>query len=505
MALSEGSVAHQRFRALALAGTALMLVHGAAARADESVVETRHTLEAGDLRLDYTAHAGRLAIRDVETGNARGFMFYVAYRVPGDPGRPVAFIWNGGPGAPATILHFETAGPYRAEDGALVPNAHSWLSEMDLVFVDPIGTGFSRPARAEYGDEFYGTLGDIASATEFVRAWRLRNEALDSPIILAGESWGAIRVASAAYQLEERGIPVGALLLISGGSGLRVEDGDSVLIDALRVTGFARTAFHYGLSDPSVGETLDEVLANAEHWVRERYALALARIDTLSSAERDAIAEELSDFIGIGADQISRESLVITTRAFRDTLLSGREATLGVFDMRLNTADPHTPTGASSVREPILRYLRYRLSYRTDLPYIGLENWSVGYAPGGETPRPPSARWNYATGPVTEEEYAAAIAEAIRRGDGPPRIGPPLPSIVDALELNPAIQVLVASGAYDSLANCAGIEELAARQSEPVRAAVTTRCYEGGHMMYRDAPVLDAFNADMRALARALR
>lgn len=492
----------QALRTFLMAGAALALPVYGAASAQEDAVTTRHELEAGSLDLDYTAKAGRLAIRDVETGEARGHMFYVAYRVPGEENRPVAFIWNGGPGAPATILHFEIAGPVRVENAALVDNAQSWLSDMDLVFVDPIGTGFSRPAKAEYAAEFYGTLGDIASAAEFVRAWRIENEAVDAPVILAGESWGAVRVASVAHALEERGIAVDGLSLISGGSGLSAGEEAETLIGALRIVNFARTAFHYGLTAPETGDTRGAVEARAEAWVRDTYAPALARIETLTQTERETIAAELAALIGLDPDEIDTATLQITTRAFRERLLDG--ARLNIFDMRLNTGQDRAPAGVDSAGDEILDYLRYELNYTSTLPYIGLEDWADGYAPGGETPSGPGARWNYATGPVTEAEYQAAIEEAIRRGDGPPRIGPPLPSTADALALNPSMRVLVASGAYDSLANCAGYEELAAQQSDAVRASVTFNCYDGGHMMYRDGPVLEAFSEDMRALARRL-
>jgi carboxypeptidase C (cathepsin A) len=142
-------------------------------------VVTRHELKLPGGTLAYTAEAGRIAIRDVETGEPHGYMFYTAYRATAHEGahRPVTFIWNGGPGADSALLHFSMTGPMLAHAGALVPNPDTWLTFGDLVLVDPIGTGYSRPTEAQYGAEFYSTRGDVASVTEFVRCWRLLHAA----------------------------------------------------------------------------------------------------------------------------------------------------------------------------------------------------------------------------------------------------------------------------------------------------------------------------------------
>lgn len=146
-------------RAIVAAGVLAIATPAAALPAAETPVVTQHRMNLGGKPLAYTAETGRIAIRDAETGQPRGWMFYIAYRVPSAKPRPLAFVWNGGPGANSATLHFEVAGPKRGEGGRLVDNAETWLTHADLVFVDPIGTGFSRPAKAEYAQAFYGTLG----------------------------------------------------------------------------------------------------------------------------------------------------------------------------------------------------------------------------------------------------------------------------------------------------------------------------------------------------------
>ncbi|WP_337187080.1 peptidase S10 [Phenylobacterium sp.] len=476
---------------------ALTATSAAALPAAEAPVVTRHEIRIGGKPLRYEAETGRIAIRDAETGQPRGFMFYIAYRVP-SPGkppsgkpRPLAFVWNGGPGANSATLHFEVAGPKRGEDGRLVDNAETWLTHADLVFVDPIGTGFSRPAAAEDAQAFYGTLGDVASVTEFVRSWRLLHGAEAQPLYLIGESWGAGRAANVGHALMTRGIPVAGLGLISGGTGLS-RLGDDAPVTHLRIAGYAATALHHGRLAPDVGATPEAVRRAAEAWAHDVYGPALARRDSLTPEERETIAAGLSRLTGLPAERIDRKTLTITPRQFRTELVPGRM--LNVFDMRI-ADEPR-----ASARGAILAYLRGDLGYRTDLPYVGLEALADGYFPDGTAPQTVGARWDYATGPVTPEERQAAIAEAVRTGAGPPKLGPPLPATAEAVALDPKLKVLVASGLYDSLANCAGDDETARRLPPALKAAMSFRCYPGGHMMYRETPVRVQFSDDIRAL-----
>ena len=448
--------------------------------------------------MKYSAEVGRIAICDVETGEPHGYMFYTAYRMPSSSGpRPVTFVWNGGPGADSSLLHFSIVGPKLAEGGHLVDNPDSWLPATDLVLVDPIGTGFSRPLKAEYGAEFYGTVGDVASVTEFVREWRLIHGAEDMPVFLAGESWGAGRAASVAYALEKRGITVHGLVLISGGWGLDKSYGSPELQSALRIVDMASTALYYGKTAPELGKDPAAVRQAAEKWARESYAPALARLEALSDAERTAIVAQLSRFTGLAQEQIDRKTLAITPRQFRTGLLKDQNKEPYIFDMRRTT-----PPGNGDA-PAILHYFRHELGYHTSLPYIGLEGMEQGFAPSGSYPEPVNARWNYATAKVTPEELKAAIEEASKRGDGPPHLGPPLPGTEEALAINPHMKVLVAAGMYDSFLPCAvgdGIE----RQLPPnLQQSITFKCYIGGHAMYRDESTRAEFSRDVKTLIEA--
>lgn len=497
---------------------------------------TAHRIELPSGTLEYSAEAGRIAIRDAETGEPHGYMFYVAYRVPSPEPRPIAFIWNGGPGANSALLHFEAAGPYiwgqgkdiwgqsknypggsdemTASDGvftltpnilALTPNTDTWLTDMDLVFVDPIGTGFSRPVKAEYAAPFYGTVGDVASVTEFVRAWRLVHGVEDAPLLLIGESWGAGRAGSVGHALLQRRIPVQALVLISGGTGLNDDPAPAALAEALRIVDLSTTALHHGRLAPEPGASVAEIRAAAETWARDIYAPALERIETLDEADREEIAAGLARFSGMPREAIDRASLRVSPRPYREGLLKDSGRVLQVFDMRLVTGagTAPAPEEAGGRRSAIPRYLRHDLGYVTTLSYVGLEPLEDGYAPTGSFPPSVNARWNYATAELSQQEIEAAIREAVAHGGGPPKLGPPLPSAAEAVALNPRLKVLVAAGRYDSLNSCAANEERARRLAGALRVAYRFACYEGGHMMYRDEAARAQLARDVRALAAA--
>ena len=472
-----------------------MAAHGQTAAEPAPVVVARE-IRLGAKPLRYTVETGRVAIRDVETGEPHGYMFYTAYRVtsPGKP-RPVTFVWNGGPGADSTWLHFSVTGPKRVENGHLVDNADTWLGASDLVLVDPIGTGFSRPTKPEYSQAFYGTVGDVASVTEFVRAWRVLHEADDAPLFLAGESWGAGRAASVAYALERRGVTVDGLVLISGGAGLVKDYGSKSLRTALRVVDMASTAFYHGKIPPALGGDVGSVRKAAEAWARQTYAPALERLDSLTPEEREALAIDLANHIGLPPQVIDRKTLTVSPRQFRTQLLKAKGQDLYVFDMRL-TASPASEANGQA----ILRYFRRDLGYRTDLPYVGIDAPQAGFAPSGHYPAGVGERWDYATEEVSPEARHAAMAAAMASGSGPPRLGAPLPGVEDALALNPRLRVLVVAGLYDSFMPCAENVELASQLPPNLAAAMRFKCYEGGHAIYKDAAARAQFSHDVEAL-----
>ena len=479
-------------------GVALIFVGANAAAQVESLVTTNQQIVINGRPLRYVAYVGRIPIKDAESGEPHGYMGFIAYRVPTQgTTRPLTFLWNGGPGSNSTLLHFEAVGPKRLERGALIDNQETVLTHTDLVFVDPIGTGFSRPTKPEYGAEFYQTNGDVRSVTEFVRAWRLLFDATDSPLFVGGESWGSGRAAAVALALERMRIHVDGTILISGGTALRSSPIPRELALAHRIIQVVPTAMFHGRLSSELGRDTAAIYAQIRRWAADTYAPALARIDSLSDTERDAIATQLSRFMGLPRDQIDRRTLQVTPRQYLTGFFRAEAKVLNTFDMRRAGADA-SDSGSSSAME---RYIRRTLGYKTDLAYIGLggASFAQGYSPTGTPARAVGSRWDYFSGTISPDSAAVLSRAAAERGGGPP--GPPRePATSLALELNPRMRVHIASGSFDSLNNCEATEEQLRRLDPKVRASVTHRCYVGGHMFYRDPESRRQFSADLKRL-----
>jgi hypothetical protein len=257
----------------------------------------------------------------------------------------------------------------------------------------------------------------------------------------------------------------------------------------------ASAALYYGKTAPDLGKDVASVREAADRWARSTYAPALARVDQLTASERAALAQDLSRFTGIPADQIDQRKLVISQRQFRELLLKSEGKQAYIFDLRLSS-----PERGHNSAPGILHYLRHELGYRTDLPYVGLEALTQGYAPSGTYPESVNERWNYATKEPTAEELKAAMEAASREGSGPPRIGPPLPATEEAIAIYPDLKVLIAAGMYDGFQPCAAGAETEAQLPANLRRAITFKCYVGGHAMYLDEPTRRELSRDVKAL-----
>jgi len=450
------------------------------------VSTTRHRITLDGKTLAYTARAGVLPIRHNDTGEPRGYVFFVAYTVdrpPGQSPRPLTFAWNGGPGSNALLVHLSALGPRRLTIGdggvrATVPvafedNQATWLDRTDLVFVDPIGTGYSRPARPEYADAFYGVLRDIAATVEFIRTYRTRFDAWDAPLYLAGESYGVWRAAGAAESMEKGGQRVAGVVLISGGIPL-----GPVASDAMRSALFIPTrtvsAFHHHKLPPDLQANRDRAVAESERWARTVYAPALARVDSLGASERDAIVVQLARFTGLDTSLIDRKTLLVDRQFLIDHLLEDRgQGALGRFDTRVIGTTPVDRQREEERRTLINRYLRTELGFRTDLVYQGLER---GYESSGSAASV-GERWKYDQGDPN-------VPVVARNTDGPPGGTPPW--LARAMDLDPELRAFVATGVYDSLNSCS-LNAYVLSQLPPERQRrITFGCYEGGHMMYED-------------------
>ncbi|HET8611665.1 MAG TPA: peptidase S10 [Sphingomonas sp.] len=425
--------------------------------------------------LHYRICAGTLPIRI--DGEVRGRIFYTAYLAARTDRlkRPLAFVWNGGPGSDSRPLQFHALAPRTLRDGQLADNGASPLDTADLVFVDPVGTGFSRPVRPDYGKDFYGTNEDIASIAQFVRTFRDVYHRADAPLYLVGESFGTWRAAGVAETLIDQGAPVAGIALISGGIPLG-ETHDRALMRALSLPNRTATALALGKLAPELQAHPKKTLADAEAWARRVYDPALEHPQALSSADRKAVIEGLARYQGLPASTIDPETLWVSPRQFRTDLLKAGGETLNVFDMRKIGEDKPDPADDRAV----IDFYRRTLGY-TDGHYAGIEE------KGPEV----GSLWRYDQAPITPESLARAKA-----GEGPP--SPSRPWTLRAMEREPALRVWVAAGMYDSLNSCAGNRATVAALPAGIAERFSLHCYAGGHMMYDDPAVAQPFGADLR-------
>jgi hypothetical protein len=472
--------------ALLLAWISSTAVH---AEAPEPLATTTHEAQIEGTRYTYTAEASRIPIRHAETGELRGSMFYVSYSVPPRPGsrRPIIFSWGGGPSGPALGMHM-TYGPRTSTSGGeIVDNQLSLLSVADLVFVDPIGTGFSRAANGSFLDEFYSTMGDARSVAEFIRVWIALHGAETAPIYLSGQSYGVWRAAIVGELLEQSGRTIDGLILTSGGMGIANEFNDPAYSDAYRVPDFAAAAFTHGRLAPELGRSEQEAWEIGRAWAKDVYGPALSRLAEIGQEERERISGELSRRTGYPVDRINRETLVISAPEFLRHFLGQEGLRLNTFDMRRIDGGAERQISDNVETRARATYLREDLGYRTDLAYLGLE---AGYVPAtGPDYLPIGTRWNYNSG-------QADLAAAARAGQGPPGAEP---WVLRTLEANPNLRIFVETGIYDSLNYCEAYRDRIRRMPESISDKFELHCYFAGHGSFRDPTAYPHVMRDIRA------
>ncbi len=289
--------------------------------AKEKISSTHHQIAINGTTLSYTAVAGDMVMKD-ESGKPKADMFFVSYQLDGqsDPARrPLMFLFNGGPGAAAVWLHLGAAGPQTIAMGPddlpigppyhLSDNSSTWLATADLVFIDPVSTGYSRPAPGESADQFHGLNEDIASVADFIRLYLTKYRRWASPIYLAGESYGTTRAAALAYELAEvQGVAVNGVILVS--SVLDFETlSDNDLTYALYLPSYTAVAWYHKKLTPELQADFNKAIDRARAFTLEQYIFALTSGAALTPQQHDHIVQQVSFFTGLPADLIERGNL----------------------------------------------------------------------------------------------------------------------------------------------------------------------------------------------------
>ncbi len=452
----------------------------------DDLVTTRHTLRTATGELSYTAQAGRIVMRqevhtdDVFDGHKpKAEVFLTAYTLDSaEPGtRPVTFAFNGGPGSASLWLHMGLLGPRRVvmgDAGALLPppygladNEQTLLAHSDLVFIDPVSTGYSRAAQGQKPKDYHGYTGDIESVGEVIRLWTSRNNRWLSPKYLCGESYGTLRAAALCRHLQERyGMNLNGLMLISSVLDMATLDfhQDQDVSYPLYLPTYAAIAHYHGLHGD---RPLADVLAEAEAFAGREYPWALAQGSRLSADQRAGVLSTLARLTGLAEEYLDRVDLRVEHIRFFTELLRSRRRTVGRLDGRFLgweadygrehfSADPSMDAIVGPYTVAINHYVRAELEYANDLPYEVLtrrvQPWSYKEFEGQ---------------PVTVTDKLAA-----------------------AMRANPHLRVYVASGYHDGATAYFATEHTMAHLAIPdeLRGNIETRYFEAGHMMYVHEP-----------------
>jgi carboxypeptidase C (cathepsin A) len=456
----------------------------------ETPVVTRHELRAGGKTLKYTATTGFLPIRNPQ-GEVEAHVFFIAYTlddVADLSTRPLTISFNGGPGSSSVWLHLGALGPKRVamnDDGRmpappyrLVDNEATWLDQTDLVFVDPVGTGYSRAAKPELGTKFWGVQGDIQSVGEFIRLYITRYGRWTSPLFMVGESYGTTRAAGLAGHLVDRGIAFNGILLVSSILNFqtaRFTVGND-LPYVLFLPTYTATAFHHKRLPADLQRDLAATLKEVEAWAESEYTVALARGSALTGPQRAQIVEKLARYTGLSKEYVDRANLRIEIQRFCKELLRADGRTVGRLDSRFAGFDrsgvddsPDFDPSMTAIRPPYTAALndlvRRTLRFESDMPYHilggGIGAWDWGSAGAGFTD----------------------TGDALR----------------DAFAKNPHMRLFVGSGYFDLATPYFATEYTLAHLGLPAEqtARVTKRYYRAGHMMYIDLKELAALRRDV--------
>jgi len=459
---------------------------------EEKIVQTKHSVKIGGQEIKYTATAGTILLK-LEDGTPKASIFYVAYAkddASDASQRPLTFSFNGGPGSASVWLHLGLFGPRRVQmgdAGALLPppyklvnNDVSLLDVSDLVFIDPVSTGYSRAVPGEAPKQFHGITEDVESVADFIRLYATRNKRWSSPKFLAGESYGTTRAAGLSGYLQQRyGMYLNGIVLIStilNFETAEFDTGNDLPYILYLPTYTAIAWYHKKLPADLQGGDVQKAVEESRKFAVGEYADALMTGDALPSARRAEIIQKISRLAGLSPDYIDRTNLRIEIQRFTKELLRSERRTIGRIDARFTGFDrdaagerPEFDPSIAAIIGPysgmLNDYVRNDLKFDSDLPYEVLTG----------RVRP----WNYAP---YENRYVN-VAETLR----------------GAMTQNPFLHVFVAKGYYDLatpfFAADYTFDHLGLDPT--LRGHLSGAYYEAGHMMYVHPPSLAKLKTDI--------
>lgn len=456
----------------------------------EEVVTTSHSINVNGVEISYKASVGTQIFKDNQ-GVSKASIFYIAYtkeNVENKITRPVTFCFNGGPGSSSVWLHLGIFGPRRVNinnDGLSVnqpyhlnDNPFSILDITDLVFIDPVSTGYSRAAPGEDAKQFHGVDEDIQSVAEFIRLYTTRNELWQAPKFIAGESYGTTRAAGLAQELHDKQhLYLDGILLIStilNFQTINFNSGND-LPYILFLPSYTAAALSHQKLSPDLQKDVKKTLREVEEFTKNEYALALMQGDSISPDDREAIVDKLARYTGLTPKYIDQSNLRVNILRFAQELLRSEQRTIGRFDSRMKGIssdvcsdvfefDPSFDLVLGLFAATFNNYVRVDLNWKSDDEYKILANvWP----------------WNY--GAATNQYLN--VADKLR----------------DVMNKNPSLEVYVASGLNDLATPyfATSYTILHLGLDPTLRNHIILKNYDGGHMMYLKNTTLGEMKADI--------
>jgi carboxypeptidase C (cathepsin A) len=472
----------------------------------DQIVEVQHTVTIGGKEISYTVTTGTLVLKEEseKTGDKAGesegekpkasifFMAYTRNDVEGKAQRPITFSFNGGPGSSSVWLHLGALGPRRVRMGdvgnllpppyGLTDNPESILDVTDLVFIDPMLTGYSRAVVGEKAKEYLNFKKDIESVGDFIRLYTTRYQRWLSPKFLIGESYGTTRAAGLSGYLQDRhGLYLNGIMLVSSILDFGTADFQpgNDLPHILYLPTFAATAWYHHRLDAALQKDLHALLDEVETFALGEYTSALMKGAALNAKERAAIIKRLARYTGLSADYLDRVNLRPEIMRFTKELLRDQRRTVGRLDSRFTGIDrdsggemfEHDPSMSAIIgpyTAAFYDYVRRELKFESDLPYEIL-NFKA------------NEQWSFAQ----HENRYVEVAETLRK----------------AIAINPYLKVFVANGYYDLATPYFATEYTFNHLSlEPsLQPNISMGYYEAGHMMYIHEPSLAKLKQDLAA------
>lgn len=481
----------------------VLLSTGAWAQADKAVpkasikwpepVSTKHSITLDGQKINFTATAGHQSQFN-DKGEKIAEIFFIAYHREGaDPAkRPITFSFNGGPGSSSVWLHMGALGPKRivmTPDGGatrppygLTDNVYSWLAFTDLVFIDPVETGYSRPAEGTDKKEFTGYSEDLRSVGDFIYKYMSVQNRWQSPKFLVGESYGTTRAAGLSGYLQDRhGMYLNGIVLVSAVLNfqtIRPAAGND-LPYPLFLPSFAASAWYHGLLDKGRFTDLKVTLQQAEQFALGEYSRLLMKGDRLTAEEEKLLATELSAFTGLSVEFLKGYHYRISTQEFTKELLRSKGETIGRFDATVKGIDrkdagdsyEYDPSYNLSIYGPYTMAINHHLRVGLQYPY-------------------PDQVYEILTGKVQPWNYGEATNRYLDNSG----------VLAASIHKNPSLQVLICNGYYDLatpyFATDYTLNHMFVRPE--LRNRLQMKYYEGGHMMYTRERDLKTFTQDVK-------